>query len=162
MCGIAAILRLGDRPVDDARARLVRMLRAIAHRGPDDAGVFVDDHCALGAVRLAVVDPAHGRQPARGCADSGVVCVYNGELYAFDDVRRALVDDGHAIAGSCDTDVVAHLYEKHGDAMVDKMRGMFAFIVWDAKARSLVVGRDRYGMKPLFYAVGKDALVIAS
>jgi asparagine synthase (glutamine-hydrolysing) len=169
VCGIVAILRLGDRPLVEAKRTVAKMLRAIAHRGPDDAGVFVDEHCALGAVRLAVVDAHGGKQPAFGCEESGVSCVYNGELYDFAALRSSLIARGHRVEDRCDTSLLPHLYEAaDGDVvkMVEQMHGMFAFALWDARRRQLVLGRDRFGIKPLFYAVGnRDCarfLVVAS
>jgi asparagine synthase (glutamine-hydrolysing) len=161
MCGIAVILRLGERPLPGPEA-MRRMLAAIAHRGPDGEGTFADDDVQLGAVRLAIIDPHGGAQPVHGCAGARVSCVYNGELYAADPLRRALRDGGHALPDACDTTLLPHLYEEHGDAMVDRMRGMFAFALWDAARRRLLLARDRVGIKPLYWARTADYLVAAS
>ncbi|HEY1695748.1 MAG TPA: asparagine synthase (glutamine-hydrolyzing) [Polyangiaceae bacterium] len=161
MCGIAAIVRLGERPLPGPDV-LRRMLAAIAHRGPDGEGTFQDDDVALGAVRLAIVDPRGGRQPAAGCPSSRVTCVYNGELYDAAEVRAALRDRGHALPDACDTSLLPHLYEEHGEAMVERMRGMFAFALWDGGRRTLLLGRDRLGIKPLFWARTPDYLLVAS
>jgi len=162
MCGIAVIARLGSRPLPDA-AVMGRMLAAIAHRGPDGQGMIAaDGDVLLGNVRLAVIDPEHGRQPVAGCSSSRVACVYNGELYDAPDHRRALRDRGHALADACDTTLLPHLYEEHGDAMVGHLRGMFAFALWDGVRRRLLLARDRLGIKPLFVARTADYLVAAS
>jgi len=160
MCGIAVILRMGQRPLPEPEI-MRRMLASIAHRGPDDWGMTADEDVQLAAVRLAVIDPRGGRQPVRGCASARVSCVYNGELYDASEHRRALARD-HALADACDTTLLPHLYEEHGAAMVERMRGMFAFALWDAAARTLLLARDRLGIKPLFWARTPDYLVAAS
>jgi asparagine synthase (glutamine-hydrolysing) len=160
MCGLAVILRLGQRPLPPPEI-LGRMLASIAHRGPDDWGTTADDDVQLGAVRLAVIDPQGGRQPVRGCASARVSCVYNGELYDAAEHRRELARE-HILADGCDTTLLPHLYEEHGADMVDRMRGMFAFAMWDAAARTLLLARDRLGIKPLFWAKTRDYLVAAS
>ncbi len=160
MCGLAVILRLGQRPLPPPEI-LGRMLASIAHRGPDDWGTLADDDVQLGAVRLAVIDPHGGRQPVRGCASARVSCVYNGELYDAAEHRRELARE-HTLADGCDTTLLPHLYEEHGADMVDRMRGMFAFALWDAAARTLLLARDRLGIKPLFWARTRDYLVAAS
>ena len=162
MCGIAVIVRLGDRPLPQP-AVMARMLAAIAHRGPDGQGMVTrDGEAMLGAVRLAVIDPQGGRQPASGCAAARVTCVYNGELYDADAHRRGLRDAGHSIADACDTSLMPHLYEEHGSEMPGRLRGMFAFAVWDGARRRLLLARDRLGIKPLFIAQTPDFFVAAS
>ena len=161
MCGIAVILRLGERPLPDAGV-MDRMLAAIAHRGPDGRGAStLDDRVMLGAVRLAVIDPHGGRQPVHGCPSARVTCVYNGELYDATEHRGRLAPR-HEIADHCDTTLLPHLYEEHGEAMVERMRGMFAFALWDGPRRRLLLARDRLGIKPLYYAITPDYLVVAS
>ncbi|HTQ49030.1 MAG TPA: asparagine synthase (glutamine-hydrolyzing) [Polyangiaceae bacterium] len=161
MCGIAVILRVGDRPLPEPGV-MGRMLAAIAHRGPDGSGaVTLDDRVMLGAVRLAVIDPHGGKQPVQGCPSARVTCVYNGELYDAANHRRAL-SRAHAIADACDTTLLPHLYEEHGEAMVEEMRGMFAFAIWDGARRRLLLARDRLGIKPLYYSLTPDFLVAAS
>ncbi len=157
MCGIVAIVRLSERPLPGPE--VVRAMAArLAHRGPDGDGFFQDDDCALGVVRLAVLDPQGGRQPARGC--SPVVSVANSELYNHPELRGALA--GHPLADRCDTTLLPHLYEAHGDELVARLRGMFAFALWDATKRRLLLARDRLGIKPLFYTVTRDYLLAAS
>jgi asparagine synthase (glutamine-hydrolysing) len=160
MCGLVVILRLGQRPLPGPEI-MRRMLGSIAHRGPDDWGMTADEDVQLGAVRLAVIDPRGGRQPVRGCASARVSCVYNGELYDAAEHRRELERD-HALPDACDTTLLPHLYEEHGAAMVERMRGMFAFALWDGAARTLLLARDRLGIKPLFWARTRDYLVVAS
>ena len=161
MCGIAVILRLGARPLPGPEV-MQRMLASIAHRGPDGRGTFADEDVVLGAVRLAIIDPRGGTQPVQGCPSARVACVYNGELYDAGEHRRTLRERGHALADACDTSLLPHLYEEHGDAMVERMRGMFAFALWDAPQRRLLLARDRIGIKPLFWAQTPDYLVAAS
>lgn len=139
-----------------------RMLAAIAHRGPDGRGALtLDDRVVLGAVRLAVIDPHGGRQPVQGCPSARVTCVYNGELYDAAE-HRGRLSPRHEIPDHCDTTLLPHLYEEHGEAMVERMRGMFAFALWDGSRRRLLLARDRLGIKPLFYALTPDYLVAAS
>ena len=160
MCGIVAILRLGERPLPPP-SLITTMAAAIAHRGPDDFGVHEDGDVQLAAVRLAVVDVQGGRQPAYGCTRS-IVCVYNGETYDHRALREDLTGRGHRIDDACDTSTVPHLYEQHGDALVEHMHGMFAFALWDAANKKLLLGRDRLGIKPLYFAKTADYLLVAS
>jgi len=140
-----------------------RMLASIAHRGPDGQGnAALDDAVMLGAARLAVIDPHGGRQPVTGCPSARVTCVYNGELYDAAEHRRDLKGGGHAVADGCDTTLLPHLYEEHGEAMVERLRGMFAFALWDGARRRLLLARDRIGIKPLFWTRTPDYLLAAS
>jgi asparagine synthase (glutamine-hydrolysing) len=160
VCGLIALLRLGERPLPD-RACVTRMAASIAHRGPDGWGLYTDDWIQLAALRLTVVDPEGGRQPVRGCRP-GLVAATNGELYAHAALRQALEAEGHRIPDRCDTSLVPHLYEVAGDALVERLRGMFALAVWDADARRLLLARDRLGIKPLYLARTPELLIVAS
>ncbi|MFI7217185.1 asparagine synthase (glutamine-hydrolyzing) [Micromonospora maritima] len=152
MCGIAGTVSL-DRP-DPELVR--RMCDAIAHRGPDAAGLHVDEHAALGMRRLAIIDVAGGQQPVRN-EDGSVVAVFNGELYNFAELRAELVGRGHRFGSQGDSECLVHLYEEHGDALVHELRGMFAFAIWDVRRQRLLLGRDRVGKKPLYWrADGAD------
>ena len=154
MCGVVVIAALGTGAHHSAAIPSIDgALRSIAHRGPDDRGEYRDHDVVMGAVRLAIVDLRGGKQPVRGCEGRGVVCVYNGELYNHRELRASLESKGHRVVDGCDTSVLPHLYEEHGAAMVDHMRGMFAFALWDARSKRLLLARDRLGIKPLFYAV---------
>ncbi|HEY2744574.1 MAG TPA: asparagine synthase (glutamine-hydrolyzing), partial [Polyangia bacterium] len=160
MCGIVAILRLGERPLPTADV-LDGMAASLAHRGPDGFGTFADEDVLLAAVRLAVVGVDGGRQPVAGCTPA-LACVYNGELYNQPELRAELGARGHVIADGCDSSLVPHLYEEHGAALVERMRGMFALALWDARRRELLLARDRLGIKPLFYARTRDFLIVGS
>src|SRR5215218_6616196 len=149
MCGIAGLASHDRGHLDDAA--LAAMSRALAHRGPDDAGEARLDGCLLAARRLSVIDLAGGHQPLSGCADR-VTVVQNGEIYNHAALRAVLEDRGHAFRTRCDTEVLAHAYEEWGDRFVERLRGMFAVALWDAGARRLLLARDRFGIKPLFYA----------
>jgi len=161
VCGIAGIVDTDrDRPVDSAT--LKRMSRALRHRGPDDEGEWVAGGVGLAHTRLAVIDLSpHGRQPM--CNEDGTLqVVFNGEIYNFRELRTELVGKGHVFRSETDTEVIVHLYEEHGDACVDRLEGMFAFAVWDARQRRLLLARDRLGKKPLKYAAVDGGLIFAS
>jgi asparagine synthase (glutamine-hydrolysing) len=158
MCGIAGIL--GAR---SDRTGLVRsMMHAIRHRGPDGDGLWEDQHCALGHLRLAIIDlsPA-GAQPMPN-EDGSVHVTYNGEIYNFVELRKSLEARGHQFRSRTDTEVIVHLYEEHGERCADFLNGMFAFALWDSKKKRLILARDRFGQKPLFYARVGETLVFAS
>jgi asparagine synthase (glutamine-hydrolysing) len=147
MCGIAGKLTAGE-PVD--HALLERMADALAHRGPDSRGLHVDGPVGLAMRRLAVIDPAGGDQPLYS-EDRRIVCVCNGEIYNHVELRDELRRRGHRFAGGSDAEVIVHLYEELGAACVTRLRGMFAFAVWDASANELLLVRDRIGKKPLYW-----------
>lgn len=147
MCGICGIA--GDAEVKPDE--LGRMLRAIAHRGPDDEGTFMSGGVGLGSRRLSVVDLPGGRQPMSN-EDGSVWVVHNGEIYNHPELRRTLEQRGHAFRTRSDTEVIAHLYEELGERCVERLGGMFATAVWDARQKKLVLMRDRLGEKPLFYS----------
>ena len=158
MCGIAGIVGEGP-PVDVAMVRA--MCDAIVYRGPDDQGVFVKNGVGLGMRRLSIVDLSRGHQPLFN--EDGTVCiVFNGEIYNFQELRSELESRGHRFSTRTDTEVIVHLYEDLGDDCVQKLRGMFAFAIYDEKAQRLLLARDRMGKKPLHYAVRKGQLLFAS
>jgi len=159
MCGIAGILDLEGRPVapDDVAA----MCSAITHRGPDAEGAYVAGRVGLGMRRLAIIDLSTGDQPIAN-EDGSVWVVFNGELYNFQELRRELLDRGHRFRTTGDTEVLVHLYEERGPRMVDALRGMFAFALWDERRRRLLLARDRVGIKPLYYALSGGRLLFAS
>jgi asparagine synthase (glutamine-hydrolysing) len=148
MCGIAGTLAT-EGSVEPGLVE--RMCEALAHRGPDARGVFAQDAVALGVARLAVIDVEGGDQPIAN-EDGSVVVVCNGEVYNYRELREELIRAGHRFSTHSDTEVIVHLYEELGEACVDRLRGMFAFAVWDVRARRLLLARDRVGKKPLFYA----------
>ncbi|HEX8723192.1 MAG TPA: asparagine synthase (glutamine-hydrolyzing) [Pyrinomonadaceae bacterium] len=155
MCGINGIaLSSRSRRELDVRA-LERMRDVISHRGPDDAGLFVDGRVGLGHRRLSIVDVASGHQPMTN-EDGRLRITYNGEIYNHADFREELKRKGHTYRTHCDTETILHLYEEKGTACVEDLRGMFAFAVWDARERELFVARDRLGVKPLYYVHAED------
>ena len=157
MCGICGSTRDGDG--ERTRAMNARLV----HRGPDDAGVHVDADAevALGARRLSIIDVEGGHQPVRN-EDGTVWAVLNGEIYNHQALQGRLRSNGHVLRSRTDTEVLVHLYEDFGDEMVHALDGMFAFAVWDAPRRRLLIGRDRFGEKPLFYAERDGAVHFAS
>jgi asparagine synthase (glutamine-hydrolysing) len=160
MCGICGIHYLKGR--DPSDERLVRsMCDAIVHRGPDDDGYYFDDSVALGMRRLSIIDLATGHQPISN-EDKSVWTVYNGEIYNFPVLKAELEAKGHRFATKADTEVIVHLYEEHGADFVHKLNGMFAIALWDKRARTFILTRDRIGVKPLHYWEDGDRLVFGS
>ena len=137
------------------------MCERIVHRGPDSEGLWTDDRVALGMRRLSVIDLKTGGQPVFSC-DRSVVVMMNGELYNFREVRADLEQRGHKFETKTDTEILPHLYEEYGDAMVDHVNGMFAFALWDTRKKKLLIARDRFGEKPLYYGVFDGKLIYAS
>ena len=147
MCGICGIATThGDAHVETLRA----MSDLLVHRGPDSAGEHLDGGVALAARRLSIIDLEHGDQPIAN-EDGSCVVVQNGEIYNYPELRRELERAGHELRTRCDTEALVHLYEQHGLAFAERLRGMFAAAIWDARRRRLVLARDRYGIKPLYY-----------
>ena len=160
MCGIAGAAWT-DRGRPLSEAGLLAMLDRIAHRGPDDSGVYSDPHAALGFRRLAIVDVAGGHQPL--CNEDGTIwTVFNGEIYNFPELRHRLEARGHTLRSTGDSETLVHLYEDEGPAMFSLLRGMFALAIWDAPRKTLVLGRDRLGQKPLVYRHDGERLTFAS
>jgi len=160
MCGIAGALDLtGSREFPAGRLRA--MTAAIAHRGPDDEHAHREPGVALGARRLSIVDLAGGRQPVSN-EDRTVWVAFNGELFEYPELRRGLLAAGHTLATRCDTEAWAHLYEDRGEGMFAAARGQFAVSLWDRPNRTLVLGRDRVGVCPLYYAERDGWLVWGS
>src|SRR6202140_5118386 len=147
MCGIAGIF-------DPLRPPSITGLRAMVgvqrHRGPDDFGFLVDGPIAIGMARLSIIDLPGGKQPLSN-EDGSVVVVFNGEIYNFVELRNELLSRGHRFSTQSDTEVLVHLYEEHGEHLLPKLNGMFAFAIWDSKKRRLFIARDRMGVKPLYY-----------
>ena len=149
MCGIAGIIRWDGAPV--AEGELRAMCRAMAHRGPDDEGVYLADGVGLGMRRLSIIDLDGGQQPVSN-EDGTVWVVFNGEIYNYRELRRELEQRGHVFRTSSDTETIVHLYEDFGPECVDRLRGMFALAIWDTRRRQVLLARDRLGIKPLYYA----------
>ena len=160
MCGIAALAaRDGTRPI--ARTELQPMVATLVHRGPDEAGDVLQPGVALGMRRLSIIDVVHGHQPF-GNEDGTIQCVANGEIYNFEGIRRDLCARGHVLRTRSDIEVIPHAYEEYGPAFVTRLRGMFAFALWDGRTRTLMAVRDRAGEKPLYYAETPGGLVLGS
>ena len=155
MCGIAGFVEssvvAAPFGLDTSRALVHRMCDVIRHRGPDDEGVWVDDGVALGMRRLSIIDLSTGHQPIHN-EDRSVWIVFNGEIYNFKELRRDLEAAGHLFYTSTDTEVIVHAYEQWGAVAISRLRGMFGLAIWDTRARTLVVARDRIGIKPMHYA----------
>ena len=160
MCGIAGRFNFTPRHAVD-RERLIAMTDAVIHRGPDAAGYYHDGAIGLGHRRLSIIDLATGDQPLSN-EDGSVQVVFNGEIYNFAEVRRELEGHGHRFRTTSDTEVIAHGYEQWADRCVERFRGMFAFAVWDARLRRLLLARDRLGVKPLYYAEVAGGIVFGS
>jgi len=146
MCGIVG--KVG--PGANDRALIERMSATIRHRGPDSHGAYLAEGVALGIQRLAVIDTATGDQPIFN-EDRSVVVVLNGEIYNYRELREELLARGHRFGTRADTETIVHLYEELGERCVGRLRGMFAFALWDCRRRRLLLARDRVGKKPLFY-----------
>ena len=160
MCGIAGRfhpVRLPDDPLWHERAD-----KLLAHRGPDGRGHYLDEHCELVHRRLALIDlsPA-GQQPMRN-EDGSVQVVCNGEIYNHTELRSELEKRGHRFRSTSDTEVLVHLYEEYGEELVAHLRGMFAFAIYDRPRRRLLLARDHFGIKPLYYARHGEQWVFSS
>jgi asparagine synthase (glutamine-hydrolysing) len=160
MCGIAGIVA-SDRLRDEERSSLESMRDIMAHRGPDDAGSYIDEQAALGHRRLSIVDLAAGHQPLSNETES-IWIVFNGEIYNHASVRPELEAAGHRYRTRSDTETIIHAYEQWGDACVQRLRGMFAFAIWDAPRRRLLLARDRLGIKPLYWTLVNGRLLFGS
>src|SRR5438552_4694669 len=158
MCGICGIAS-GRGPVDPDR--LAAMSATLVHRGPDSDGAFVDNSIGLAARRLAIIDLAEGNQPIAN-EDGTVVVVQNGEIYNYRELAHELVRTGHRFRTHSDTEVLVHAYEEWGLKFAERLRGMFAVAVWDIPEQRLVLARDRYGIKPLYYRSDRGELEFAS
>ncbi|MGC2657054.1 MAG: asparagine synthase (glutamine-hydrolyzing) [Bryobacteraceae bacterium] len=158
MCGIAGFV-LRDGPAD---ARLVRtMCDQIRHRGPDDEGIYTAGGCGLGMRRLSIIDLAGGHQPISN-EDGTSWIVFNGEIYNYQPLRNDLTAQGHRFSTNSDTETIVHLHEQHGLDAIPKLRGMFAYALWDVRAKRLTLVRDRFGKKPLYYAILPQGLFFGS
>ncbi len=161
MCGISGGFSLNGPLSDDARASLTRINGAMAHRGPDGDGFFHAPSVALGHRRLAIIDRAGGHQPMAN-EDGSCRITFNGEIYNHKAIRPLLEAKGHQFRTSSDTEVILHAWEEYGPACVEKLEGMFAFVIFDGRRQELFAARDRLGKKPFFYTVLDDVLWFAS
>lgn len=161
MCGICGIAGFEGMAPDERASALVRMNAGMRHRGPDDSGCWVNGVMGLGNVRLSIVDLAHGHQPMIEEA-SGLVVVFNGEIFNHPELRRELEERGHRFCTTSDTEVLLHLYREYGDGFVNRLIGQFAFAIWDPDHRRLFGARDRLGVRPFFYHLRGGDMVFAS
>jgi asparagine synthase (glutamine-hydrolysing) len=160
VCGICGKLNF-DREKSVSPSLLKAMADAIYHRGPDDEGYYVSGALGLGFRRLSIIDLNTGHQPLAN-EDNTVWIVFNGEIYNYQELRRELLSKGHTFKTHTDTEVIVHLYEEFGEACVEKLRGMFAFAIWDERQKVLLLARDRVGIKPLYYWLTDQSLVFGS
>jgi len=137
------------------------MCDALSHRGPDDFGQWVDGRVGIGMRRLSIIDLQTGQQPITN-EDGTIRVVFNGEIYNYRQLRKDLEAKGHQFRTTSDTEVIVHLFEEHGEACVQHLRGMFAFAIWDTRHQVLLLARDRLGIKPLCYAELPEGLIFAS
>src|SRR5437764_3499712 len=147
MCGMAGLIDLsGRRPLPEGALR--RMAQALVHRGPDEDGFLERPGLGLASRRLSIVGLEDGRQPIFN-EDRSVAVVYNGELFEYPEMRDRLRGRGHHFRTHCDTEIIPHLWEDHQEGLFEHLRGQFAFALWDQKSRRLLLGRDRFGVRPL-------------
>ncbi len=164
MCGIAGVFHMEGRdepPAEATRSLVQAMADRLIHRGPDAEGIFVDGPVGLGHRRLSIIDVAGGDQPIFN-RDRSLCVVFNGEIYNHRELRRWLESAGYVFKTSSDTEVLVHAYEHEGPRFVERLRGMFAFALWDRRRRRLMIARDRLGKKPLYYAHAGGRLLFAS
>ncbi|HYE93720.1 MAG TPA: asparagine synthase (glutamine-hydrolyzing) [Terriglobales bacterium] len=160
MCGIYGVY-YADRSRPALEDTLIAMGDAIRHRGPDESGLLVDGAFGFGMQRLSIIDLKTGHQPI-GNEDGSVQVVFNGEIYNYREVARDLVERGHVLTTTSDTEVIVHLWEEYGPDCVKHLSGMFGIAVWDRKSRTLFLARDRMGIKPLYYAESDAGVVFGS
>src|SRR5215218_10575453 len=163
MCGITGWANLDSHapPPGGGRELLHAMCERMVHRGPDSEGLFLTNGAALGMRRLAIIDLVTGEQPAFN-EDKSIAVILNGEIYNYRELRAELETRGHSFRSASDTEVLPHLYEEYGDGMIRELNGMFAFALWDSRKRRLLIARDRFGEKPLYWGVFDNTLLFAS
>ena len=158
MCGFVGFTN----KIDNANQVIENMMDTIRHRGPDAGGKYVDSDIALGHRRLSIIDVSEqGNQPLYS-QDGNLVLVFNGEIYNFRELRTELEQQGYQFQTQTDSEVLIYSYQAYGTKMLEKLRGMFAFVIWDKKNKSLFGARDFFGIKPLYYAKMDDVLLFGS
>jgi len=160
MCGICGKL-IFDPAARVSPSLIKSMADTISHRGPDDEGYFVSGSVGLGFRRLSIIDVSGGHQPLSN-EDGTIHIVFNGEIYNYQELRQYLLGRGHVFRTQTDTETIVHFYEELGEACVEKLRGMFAFAIWDHRSKSLFLARDRVGIKPLYYSQSRNSVIFAS
>ena len=159
MCGITGFI---DKTKKEDKNKIIdKMMDKIIHRGPDSSGKYVDDNIALGFRRLSIIDLKGGDQPIYN-EDNSMVITFNGEIYNFKELRKDLEDKGHKFKTNADTEVILHGYEEYGKEIVKKLRGMFAFVIWDINKQELFGARDHFGIKPFYYYKTDDLFIYGS
>lgn len=158
MCGFVGFL---DNDKYEKKDIITQMSNEIIHRGPDSAGFFIEDNIALGFRRLSIIDLDGGSQPITN-EDDTVVITFNGEIYNYMELRAELIDKGHTFKTNADTEVILHGYEEFGEGIVSKLRGMFAFVIYDKKTNTLFGARDYFGIKPFYYTIMDGAFIFGS
>ena len=136
-------------------------MNKIIHRGPDSAGKYIDDKAYMGFRRLSIIDLDNGSQPMFN-ENKKIVITFNGEIYNYQDLRKDLIEKGHVFANNSDTEVLIHSYEEYGKDMLNKLRGMFAFVIWDSEKETLFGARDFFGIKPFYYTVADGNMIYGS
>jgi len=160
MCAICGILSLnGSKPVQVETIRT--MIAMVHHRGPDEAGVYLDEHIGLGHARLAIIDLSRGSQPLSN-EDGTLWIVFNGEIFNYVELRQELESRGHTFKTASDTETIVHAYEEYGYGCLEQFNGQFAFALWDPRKRELFLARDRLGIRPLYYTLRNGQLAFAS
>ncbi len=160
MCGIAGILNFGAKPVEEGR--LIAMRDILQHRGPDDAGYWIDNPVGLAHRRLSIIDLTHAGHQPFFYSDENLVMVYNGEVYNYVELRNELVQAGYSFTTHSDTEVVMAWYRHAGAKALEKFNGMFSLAIWDRQKQELFVARDRVGVKPFYYAISQGGFYFAS
>ena len=160
MCGINGICNLSGKN-NVSLDKIRRMTDMVHHRGPDECGIYIDKQVGLGHTRLSIIDLSSGLQPIHNEQETMWI-VYNGEVYNYMELREQLQQKGHRFYTTSDTEVVLHLYEEKGPALLEDLNGQFAFAIWDTTKKELFLARDRMGIRPLHYAIKDDVLIFAS
>ena len=157
MCGIVGFINQKK----NKEEIIENMSLKIKHRGPDDEGYYIDNNIALAHRRLAIIDLKSGKQPIFN-EDKTKIIIFNGEIYNFKSLRKILINEGYKFKTNSDTEVILHGYEKWGKNLPKKLRGMFAFAIWDTNKKELFMARDYFGIKPLYYAYFNGTFMFAS
>lgn len=159
MCGISGIISTNNNAIDESTLKL--MNNALSHRGPDDEGYYIDRNIGLAHRRLSIIDLSSGHQPLSN-EDESIWITYNGEIYNYLELRSVLIQKGHIFKTNSDTEVLIHLYEEYGYNCLNKLNGMFAFVLYDKNKKIIFGGRDRLGIKPFYYCFKDDFFLFAS
>lgn len=162
MCGLVGFVNL-KHDISEKKDIIYEMTKALAKRGPDEENFFINKHINLGHRRLTIIDPENGHQPMSATYDENTyTIVYNGQLYNSKDIRDELIDNGYAFNGYCDTEVILKAYIHYGTDIIKKFNGIFSFAIWNEKKQELILARDHFGIKPLYYTIIDDNLIFAS